>query len=171
MHNKVIFGLAILGILIIPSLLISDGAVGESGAAEVLGYGQTTPADDAIAIDMLTRSQPGDIIDLTNESSNIVFAIVNQLMIYPYLYEGITIRAGGEYVNYQAIEGIRHSVYIKDALGCCPYGIEFIWDDGSHLDSEYPEVTTSIIVTGTVEAYNEYNTDYMRLVDATLEIV
>lgn len=113
--------------------------------------------------------------DLTTMSSDLVYAFVYQLMADPETYVGKTIRMkGAYYASYYENTGRYYQFcIIKDAMACCSQGIEFIWDDGSHVyPDEYPEVNTEIVVKGTFETYHESDETaalYCRLKDASME--
>ena len=50
--------------------------------------------------------------------------------------------------------------------------MEFVWGDGNHVyPDDYPEQNQDIIVTGIFELYEEEGYEYMRLADATLEVL
>ncbi|WP_031389778.1 hypothetical protein [Kineothrix alysoides] len=113
--------------------------------------------------------------DLTAMGSDMIYATVYQLMINPEEYVGKTIRMEGTYyaTYYEPTAKYYHYVIIQDATACCAQGLEFIWEDGSHVyPEEYPEDEADVTVTGTFETYNEEGDEnlYCRLKDASLEI-
>lgn len=113
--------------------------------------------------------------DLTNMSSDMVYAIVYQMMIDPDTYIGKTFRMEGLYSAgyYEPTEQYYHYCLIQDALACCAQGLEFVWEDGNHIyPDEYPEEKVRIVVQGTFETYRENGDDYLycRLKDANLEV-
>lgn len=111
--------------------------------------------------------------DLTTMGSDMVYATVYQLLSEPDTAEGKTIRMDG---TYQAVvddtTGKRYDCcIIADALGCCSQGLEFVWDDGSHIyPQEYPNDGDAITVTGIFHSYQEEGDDrmYVHLTDAEL---
>ena len=112
--------------------------------------------------------------DLTQMSADMVFATVNQVMHDPAPYEGKVFRMEGQYYVYADSKTGNNYFYcvIKDAFGCCKQGLEFVWGDGSHVyPDEYPEEYSEITVTGTFERYKEDDTSYVRIKDATMEVV
>lgn len=112
--------------------------------------------------------------DLTLMGSDMVYATVYQMMVDPETYIGKTFRITGTYypVYVDATGKYYHYCIIQDATACCAQGMEFVWDDGSHVyPDEYPEENAEITVTGTFETYQEENDQnlYCRLIHATLE--
>ena len=112
--------------------------------------------------------------DLTQMSSDMVYATVYQMMVTPEEYEGKTFRIDGNFyaTYYEATKKYYFYCIIQDATACCAQGMEFIWDDGSHIyPDEYPEDNAEIVVEGTFETYREDGDEnlYCRLSDATLQ--
>lgn len=112
--------------------------------------------------------------DLTQMSSDMVYATVYQMMVTPEEYEGKTFRIDGNFyaTYYEATKKYYFYCVIQDATACCAQGMEFVWEDGAHLyPDEYPEDNTEIVVEGTFETYKEEGDSnlYCRLSDATLQ--
>ena len=112
--------------------------------------------------------------DLTQMSSDMVYATVYQMMVTPEEYEGKTFRIDGNFyaTYYEATKKYYFYCIIQDATACCAQGMEFIWDDGSHIyPEEYPEDNAEIVVEGTFETYREDGDEnlYCRLSDAILQ--
>lgn len=115
-------------------------------------------------------------IDLTQMSSDMVYVVVYQLMVEPDKYIGKTIKMEGNYQNifYDPTNTYYHYCVIEDATACCAQGMEFVWEDGSHLfPDEYPSEGDTIAVTGEFETYREEGDEklYCRLKDASMEVV
>lgn len=132
-----------------------------------------TPYIDEPDIVQPNSDEEGIDYDLTKMDSNMIYATVYQLMVNPSAYEGKTVRIIGLYhgAYYEENERFYHYCIIEDAIGCCSQGMEFIWEDGSHIyPDEYPEENETIIVTGTFESYQEKSDafSYVRLNNATL---
>lgn len=113
--------------------------------------------------------------DLTNMNSDMVYATVYQMMVDPDTYIGKTFRMSGQYYGtyYEPTSQYYHYCIIQDALACCAQGMEFVWEDGSHIyPDEYPEESTNVVVEGTFETYREDGDDslYCRLKDSTMEV-
>ena len=114
--------------------------------------------------------------DLTTMSSDMVYATVYRFMVYPSQYEGCKVRIKGNYYAtfYEPTQKYYHYVVIQDALACCAQGMEFIWEDGSHVyPDEYPADQAEIEVTGTFMTYREEGDDnlYCALKDAELKVL
>lgn len=112
--------------------------------------------------------------DLTQMNSDMVYAMVYQMMAVPEQYVGKTFRMDGIFYSsyYDTTNQYYFYCVIQDALACCTQGIEFVWDDGSHIyPDEYPEEAEEIIVEGTFETYTEEGDEnlYCHLVNATWE--
>lgn len=112
--------------------------------------------------------------DLTQMNSDMVYAMVYQMMVAPEQYVGKTFRMDGIFYSsyYDTTNQYYFYCVIQDALACCAQGIEFVWDDGSHTyPDEYPEEAEEIIVEGIFETYTEEGDEnlYCHLVDATWE--
>lgn len=111
--------------------------------------------------------------DLTQMSSDMVYATVYQLMVKPDEYVGKTFRIDGNFyaTYYEPTQKYYFYCVIQDATACCAQGLEFVWDDGTHVyPDEYPEDNAEVIIEGTFETYREEDTSlYCRLADATLE--
>lgn len=113
-------------------------------------------------------------IDLTQMTSDMIYATVYQFMLYPKDYIGMSIRVKGNYYDtwYEATRKYYHYVVIQDATACCAQGMEFVWEDGSHVyPDEYPNADEEITVVGTFETYQEQNDPniYCRLNHAIIE--
>ena len=114
--------------------------------------------------------------DLTQMSSEMIYATVYQMMMTPDAYEGKTFRIDGTFYAsyYEPTQQYYYYCVIQDATACCAQGLEFVWEDGSHsYPEEYPEEYAEIVVEGTFETYREEGDDglYCRLRDAKLECI
>lgn len=111
--------------------------------------------------------------DLTQMSSDMVYATVYQMMATPEEYEGKTFRIEGNFYEtyYEVTKKYYFYCVIQDATECCAQGMEFVWEDGTHIyPDEYPKDNDEIIVEGTFETYTEENQYvYCRLSNATLQ--
>lgn len=112
--------------------------------------------------------------DLTQMSSDLVYATVYQMMVTPEEYEGKMFRIDGNFyaTYYEATKKYYFYCVIQDATACCAQGMEFVWGDGTHIyPQEYPEDNAEIVVEGIFETYREEGDDnlYCRLSDATLQ--
>ena len=135
------------------------------------------PTVDADMSDILSSSHDGIDIDLTTMNSDMVYSTVYQMMANTPEFEGKVVRMEGSYyASYD--EGTKQTyffVIIKDATACCQQGLEFIWDDGSHVfPDEYPEDGSEAEVTGIFETYKDNPDDvyeYIRLKDASFKVI
>ena len=108
--------------------------------------------------------------DLTQMGADMVYAYVFQMMNDPKTFEGKRIKISGKLNTVKDKKRYYYCV-VKDALGCCQNGIEFVWGDGKHsYPADYPKENKEITVVGTYETYREKGDDslYCRLKDATL---
>ena len=111
--------------------------------------------------------------DLTTMNSDMVYASVYQLIVYPEAYVGKTFKMQGTYYStfYEPTNKYYHYVIIEDAAACCAQGLEFVWGDGSHVyPDEYPANESRVEVSGTFETYKEGEDErlYCRIVNATM---
>ncbi|MEA5083579.1 MAG: hypothetical protein VB018_05420 [Lachnospiraceae bacterium] len=105
-------------------------------------------------------------VDLTILSSTMVYAEVYNMMLNPDEYVGKTIKIKGPYYAeyWDDTQKYYHYVIISDATACCQSGIEFIWDDNSHVyPDEYPENETEIEIRGVFSSYEELGQKYYYL--------
>ena len=104
-------------------------------------------------------------VDLTKLSSTMVFAEVYSIMTNPYDYIGKSIKMSGVYTSeYWNDTGVNyHYVVIQDATGCCPQGIEFVWNGEHSYPDDYPEKQTEIEVMGIFGSYDELGRTYYYL--------
>lgn len=131
--------------------------------------------EDTISRAEDVRNTDGTVdYDLTQMSSDMVYATVYQMMVMPEEYEGKTFRIDGNFyaTYYEATKKYYFYCVIQDATACCAQGMEFVWEDGSHIyPDEYPEDNAEIVVEGTFETYKEEGDQnlYCRLSDAILQ--
>lgn len=104
--------------------------------------------------------------DLTVLTANMIYVQVYNMMYSPDEYIGKTIKVRGTYypMYYEATNNYYHYVMIKDAQACCQNGLEFIWDDGTHVyPDEYPQKDAEIEMVGTFNSYIEEDFEYYYL--------
>ncbi len=112
------------------------------------------------------KSESGIDVDLTKLSSTMVYSEVYNMMSKPEDYVGKTIKIEGAYfASYWKETGkYYHCVLISDATACCQNGIEFVWDNGTHVyPDEYPPDDTVIELTGVFGLYEEDGQSYCYL--------
>ena len=131
--------------------------------------------EDTISRAEDVRNTDGTVdYDLTQMSSDMVYATVYQMMVMPEEYEGKTFRIDGNFyaTYYEATKKYYFYCVIQDATACCAQGMEFVWENGTHIyPDEYPEDNAEIVVEGTFETYKEEGDQnlYCRLSDAILQ--
>lgn len=113
--------------------------------------------------------------DFTDMSSDMIYATVYQMLAAPDQYVGKTFRMDGSFyvTYYEPTQTYNYYCIIWDAMACCAQGMEFVWDDGSHVyPDEYPSENASIVVEGTFETYRDDRDGnlYGRLANATLKV-
>lgn len=112
--------------------------------------------------------------DLTQMSSDMVYATVYQMMVAPQQYEGKQFRIDGNFyaTYYEKTNKYYYYCIVQDATACCAQGLEFVWGDGTHVyPDEYPKDNAEVIVEGTFETYREDGDKnlYCRLCNATMQ--
>lgn len=144
----------------------------DSSAAEELN-----PTPESVAERQKTETASADGIDydLLDMDADMVYATVYQMMLNPSDYIGKKVRIRGTYYVANSEKTKKNYFYciISDALGCCQNGMEFVWDDGSHVyPDEYPEEMSEITVTGTFDVYTEEGDEMqnIRLKDASISL-
>ncbi len=134
------------------------------------GLGHENPEEEA----PLEEADPTVDVDLTVLTSNMVYAQVYNIMMSPEDYLGKKIKASGTYypLFYEGTGKYYHYVMIQDALACCQNGIEFIWDDGTHVyPDEYPKENQMIEIVGVFKQYEEEGYIYHYLEIQDYEII
>ena len=110
--------------------------------------------------------------DLTKMSSDMVYSTVYNMMAEPDSYLGKTVKMEGTFVvgTDQTTQQRFYACMIADAAACCAQGMEFVWGDGSHPDSDYPQEGETLCVTGVFDTYTEGEYLYCRLDNASIEV-
>lgn len=116
-------------------------------------------------------------LDLTKLSSTMVYAEVYNMTTSPEAYIGKTVKMTGSFTIFQATDDygqvIPDSLYfaciIADAAACCAQGIEFVLEGDYAYPDDYPELESSITITGEFQTYEENGRTYVHLVNATME--
>ena len=116
-------------------------------------------------------------VDLTAMDSTMVYSTVYQMLAESDSYMGKVIKMKGTYYSaFDEKTNLRYYfIIIQDATACCQQGIEFVWDDGSHVfPDEYPEDGTEAEVTGVFGTYKDNpddQFDYVRLNNASFKVL
>lgn len=134
--------------------------------AEKVETNETNETAEATESKEATEDSNSIDIDLTVLSSTMIYSEVYNMMSNPDEYLGKTIKIIGQY-NASQLDGTEkyyHFVVISDATACCQNGIEFIWDDNSHVyPDEYPENNAVIEIVGVFSSYEESGSTYYYL--------
>ena len=111
--------------------------------------------------------------DLTQMNSDMVYSTIYNMLNTPEDYLGKIVKVKGTMATFhdEQTDQYYYSCVIADAMACCSQGLEFIWGDGTHEPSEYPEDGADLVVTGVFETYEENNVMYYRLNHATITMV
>ncbi len=137
------------------------------------GY-DTLPADQSEE-ETVANTVGGDMIDLTDMGSDMVYATVFQMMREPSTYEGKKVRMEGVFsaAHFDETDSDYYFVIIADAMACCQQGMEFVWGDGHHPRGDYPEEGTDVLVEGVFETYREEGDDtlYCHIKYASMKIL
>ena len=142
-------------------------------------FAKTSSAAETTVNPLLPELKPtnkdGIDYDLTAMDGDLVYASVYQMMVEPEAFEGKVIKISGRYYAsfYDPNNRYYHYVIIEDAMACCAQGMEFVWDDGSHVyPDEYPKDNSYVEVVGTFETYTETDGQiYCRLKDASFKVL
>lgn len=109
-------------------------------------------------------------VDLTQLSSTMVYSEVYNMMTAPENYEGKVVKMTGDFALYSddAQQNYYYACVIADATACCQQGLEFILAGDMKYPDDYPDLNSSITVTGVFETYYEGESRYCHLVNAEL---
>lgn len=130
----------------------SDGS--DSNSSDSDGSTNSDTFDDSVE---LATSIEVDV-DLTTLSPTMVYAEVYNMLASPDDYVGKVVKLSGTYYSINSDETGKTYFYvlIKDATACCEQGMEFIWDNGTHVyPDEYPEEQSEVTITGVFNYYTE----------------
>ncbi|MBQ9519198.1 MAG: hypothetical protein IJR59_04825 [Firmicutes bacterium] len=116
-----------------------------------------------------TAAEPepsGEITDLTVLNSDMVYAVVFEMMTDPQKYYGKTIKMSGTASRYTDVEtgADYYACIITDAQACCAQGIEYKLPEGEN----YPEYGSNITVMGVFGSYTEDGNEFYVLNDAKI---
>ena len=153
----------------------TSSAIQESSSesAKTISVAETTV--NPLLPELKPTNKDGIDYDLTAMDGDLVYASVYQMMVEPEAFEGKVIKISGRYYAsfYDPNNRYYHYVIIEDAMACCAQGMEFVWDDGSHVyPDEYPKDNSYVEVVGTFETYTETDGQvYCRLKDASFKVL
>ncbi len=161
-------------------IIVGDGSIIETDGSSATMTDSPANASQGVQEALLTTEDVESVdvsngiydVDLTKLSSTMVYSEVYNMMVRPDDYTGKYINMAGKFDVYEDSEsGQRYyACIIKDALGCCAQGMEFLPSDEESLvyPDNYPEVGSEIAVEGTFEVYEENGFMYCRLKDAKM---
>jgi hypothetical protein len=115
-------------------------------------------------------------VDLTKLSSTMVYAEVYNMITNPEKYIGKTVKMKGEFAIYYAVDQngnpVSNAMYfacvVADATSCCSQGIEFVLSGDHTYPDDYPEMGSTITVSGEFQTYRENGYEYIHLINATM---
>lgn len=127
---------------------------------------QTVTAQTSQAVAEPETAPSGELLDLTKLSSTMVYSEVFNMLSDPDRYVGRVVKMNGVAACFEnpQTNQLYYACIIANATGCCAQGLEYVLTDGE----VYPELDTSITVTGTFALYEENGYKCFHLVDALL---
>lgn len=125
-----------------------------------------TIADYPNEEDIAPASEEGIDVDLTTQSSTVVYSMVYDMMSTPEKYLRKTVKMKGVAAsNVDEQTGkTYYACIIKDAAACCAQGIEYVLGD----ESVYPQDGEEVTVIGEFSIYTEGQFRYSTLRGARL---
>ena len=116
-----------------------------------------------------TTSADGIDYDLSQMSSNTVYAEVLGMVYEPDRYRGKTIKMKGAFAVYhdETTDKYYFACIIQDATACCAQGIEFSLKGDYKYPDDYPVEGAEITVVGVFDTYEEGEQMYLILNDAS----
>lgn len=138
-----------------------------------------SPSLDASAASVTTTAAPdtsafvfdGDYLNITDMSTTMVFAQLQNITYNPDSYEGVTLRMRGQFTSVFIPEDDAQyfACYVLDDTGCCTEGFEFTADGLTYPD-DYPEEGEFITVEGVITLYEKDGQLYRKLSNAKIEL-
>lgn len=110
-------------------------------------------------------------VDLTELSSTMVYSEVYNMVTSPDDYLGKRIKMSGNFGVYQdqTTGKLYYACLIADATSCCSQGIEFVLEGEHTYPDDYPQINSTITVTGIFDTYEENGYIYCQLINAKME--
>ena len=153
----------------------TSSAIQESSSESAKTSSAAETTVNPLLPELKPTNKDGIDYDLTAMDGDLVYASVYQMMVEPEAFEGKVMKISGRYYAsfYDPNNRYYHYVIIEDAMACCAQGMEFVWDDGSHVyPDEYPKDNSYVEVVGTFETYTETDGQvYCRLKDASFKVL
>lgn len=116
------------------------------------------------------QTDPSVDLDLTALSSTFIYAEVSNMMMEPLEYVGKKVKMEGTCATYQDPDTgkMYYACIIQDATQCCSQGLEFVLDEDSYSEEDYPAQGDQITVEGTFATYEEEGGQYLTMMDSVL---
>lgn len=113
---------------------------------------------------------PNVDVDLTVLSATLIYSEVFNMVTTPTDYEGKTVKMEGVCNMYQDPDTGKkyYACIVQDATQCCSQGLEFVLDENTYTEDDYPEVGDDITIQGTFTTYEENGNTYLTMLGATL---
>ena len=135
------------------------------------GNGAQSPSDPTpgSGVEITDVDRSGEVLDLTAISSTLVYSEVYNMIYEPELYVGKTIIMEGSFaVSFDESTGnYYYGCIIQDATACCAQGMEFVPAGKLTYPDDFPELGTTIRITGVYGSYTEASGTYYAVMDAT----
>ncbi|MBR6401341.1 MAG: hypothetical protein IKS17_09025 [Firmicutes bacterium] len=114
-----------------------------------------------------TPAPGGDAVDLTGMDSDMVYAVVFEMVSDPDRYRGREVKMHGTCNRFTDPETGKdyYACIITDAQACCAQGIEFELPEGE----PYPEYGSEITVSGIFDSYFEGENEFYVLKQAVIK--
>ena len=163
----------LIALMALPLCFYSCGGTTASSSEPSYQSSGDTPVGGIKPKDEAFNSSSGEYdIDLTQLSSSMVYAQVNDMFVNPEQYVGKTVKANGtfDYFKDDKTGNEYFSVVIKDATACCAQGLEFVLDGDYTYPKDYPAQNAEITVTGKFNYYNEGENRYAQLTNAKMDV-
>ncbi|MDD6728302.1 MAG: hypothetical protein PUE08_03665 [Eubacteriales bacterium] len=111
-------------------------------------------------------------VDLSKLSTTMFYSELANMMNNPASYVGKTVKIRGQFTLTQNSETNQkyYNVTVTDATACCQQGLEFIWT-GHNYPEDYPQVNSTIEVTGVFQTYDENGLTYCHLISDDVKTV
>lgn len=126
--------------------------------------------DPSSVSEAVHENDPDELVDLTVLDSNMVYAMVYDMVNCHESYEGQTVRAKGTFAHTEYNGKDYFAVLIADATACCSQGMEFVLKGSYVYPDDYPETDTVITVEGVFNTYMEDGYRYCQLTDAQMTV-
>ena len=129
--------------------------------------------DDFMAdtYELCGEPDPSVDVDLTVMNSNMVYAEVYNMMMYPEDYIGKAIKIRGFYNVYEdeVNKQTYYSCIIQDATACCAQGIEFVPEDLQAFCENGYQQGDEVTVSGVFDVYPDGEYMYAVLTGAEIQ--